>query len=102
MVNLEYYKEIYEEELGEDRKRKVLGFSSKFEYPVYIKIQPIINNDEDSKNTTKSISEKLKKETGIVGWKTKTSSSWKTKSFILLPRYQYFIEHPIQFLYLWP
>jgi|SRR5437016_10811034 len=41
---------------------------------VYSEIQPIINNDEDSKKTTKSIFQKIKKETEIVGWKTKTSS----------------------------
>ena len=68
------YKEIYEEALSEDRKRKDLGFSTKFEFAVYSEIKSIVNNDKESKNTTKSIFEKIKRETEIVGWKTKTSS----------------------------
>ncbi len=47
---------------------KDLGFSTKFEFAVYSEIQPIINNDKESKEITKSIFEK---ETEIVGWKTK-------------------------------
>ena len=35
------------------------------------------NDKEASKNITKSVSEKIKEETGILGWKTKTSSEKK-------------------------
>ena len=76
------YKEIYEEALNEDRKRKDLGFSTKFEFAVYSEIQPIMNNDEDSKNTTKSIFKKIKKEMEIVGWKTKRSSKKNMSNII--------------------
>src|SRR5262249_11978923 len=76
------YKEIYEEALSEDRKRKELGFSTKFEFTVYGEIQTIINNNKKSKDTTKSIYEKIKKETEIVGWKTKTSSKKNMSNII--------------------
>ncbi len=49
------YKEIYEEALSEDRKRKDLGFSTKFEFAVYSEIHLILKNDEESKKITKSI-----------------------------------------------
>ena len=76
------YKEIYEEALSEDKKRKDLGFSTKFEFAVYSEIQPIVNNDNESKKKTKLIFEKIKNETEIVGWKTKTSSN-KNMSIII-------------------
>ena len=75
-------KEIYEEALSEDRKRKDLGFSTKFEFAVYSEIQSVVNNDEESKKITKSIYQNIKRETEIVGWKTKTSSK-KNMSIII-------------------
>ena len=41
-----------------------------------------MNNDEDSKNTTKSIFKKIKKEMEIVGWKTKRSSKKNMSNII--------------------
>ena len=76
------YKEIYEEALSEDKKRKDLGFSTKFQFAVYSEIQPIVNNDNESKKKTKLIFEKIKNETEIVGWKTKKSSN-KNMSIII-------------------
>ncbi|MFZ0894631.1 MAG: hypothetical protein WAZ77_09030 [Candidatus Nitrosopolaris sp.] len=49
---------------------------------VYSEIQPIINNDKKSKDTTKLIFEKIKKETEIVGWKTKTRSKKNMSNII--------------------
>jgi hypothetical protein len=45
-------------------------------------IQPIVNNDDESKKITKSIYQNIKRETEIVGWKTKTSSR-KNMSIII-------------------
>ena len=41
-----------------------------------------MNNDEDSKNTTKSIFKKIKKEMEIVCWKTKRSSKKNMSNII--------------------
>lgn len=73
-----------QEALEEDKRRKELGFSNMFEFAVYELLQYSMksrsNSSEDnniSKTTTKSIYDQIKKETEIVGWKTKTSSKKK-------------------------
>src|SRR5207249_3522210 len=67
--------DIYKDALDQEKKRKELGFSTQFEFAVYEELQSIRNGNEvKSKNITKSIYEKMKEETNIVGWKTKKSS----------------------------
>ena len=54
-----------------------------FEFAIYEQLQHILKDDGTiSKNTTKSIFDQLKKETEIVGWKTKTSSKKKMSVII--------------------
>jgi type I restriction enzyme R subunit len=67
---------IYQEALNEDMERKKLGFSTPFDFAVYSELQSLkTGNEVDSlKEITKSIYDKLKDETQIVGWKTKTGS----------------------------
>ena len=69
------YKKILQEALEEEKERKKLGFSTMFEFAVYEHLQHTLKDDGTiSKNITKSIFDQLKKETEIIGWKTKTSS----------------------------
>ena len=75
--NASKYEEIYKEVLNEDKERKNLGFSTKFEFAVYGEIQPLKNDKELSKSITRLVFEKIKEETGIIGWKAKTSSEKK-------------------------
>jgi hypothetical protein len=55
-----------------------------FEFAVYEQLQSIKNGIDKaiSKNTTKSIYEQIKKETELIGWKTKTSSKKKMSIII--------------------
>ena len=76
------YKKIYEEALNEERKRKELGFSTPFEFAIYEELKSLKNNDSISKNISRAIFDKIKEETGIVGWKTKKSSE-KRMSIII-------------------
>jgi type I restriction enzyme, R subunit len=73
------YKKILQEALEEENERKKLGFSNMFEFAVYEHLQHTLKDDDGtiSKNITKSIFDQIKKETEIVGWKTKTSSKKK-------------------------
>lgn len=60
--------------MDEENERKKLGFSNLFEFAVYEELLKVTKDKENSKNYTKKISESIKKETELVGWKTKTSS----------------------------
>ena len=53
-----------------------------FEFAVYEQLRSIRKDDAVSKNTTKAIFDQIKKETEIVGWKTKTSSKKKMSIII--------------------
>jgi hypothetical protein len=68
------YKKILQELLEEENERRKLGFSNMFEFAVYEELLKLTKDQENSKNFTKKISEKIKNETELVGWKTKTSS----------------------------
>lgn len=73
---------IYKEALEEEEQRKKLGFSTPYEFAVYEQLQSIRNDDNVSRNVTNSIFKKVKEETKIVGWKTKTSSEKKLSIII--------------------
>ena len=75
------------------RNAERLGFSNLFEFAMYEQLKRILKDDVGtiSKNTTKSISDQLKKEVEIVGWKTKTDS--KKKMSIIV--YDILIENKI-------
>jgi type I restriction enzyme R subunit len=68
------YKKILQELLDEENERKKLGFSNMFEFAVYEELLKLLKDKEPSKEFTKKISEGIKQETELVGWKTKTSS----------------------------
>ena len=68
------FREIYQEALEEDKKRKELGFSNRFEFAVYNELLEICKKEKMAKETTLSISENIKDEVSLVGWKQKTSS----------------------------
>ena len=69
------YTQIYQEALNQDKEHKKLGFSSPFEFAVYSELQSQKGDEVDSlKKMTSSIYAKLREETQIVGWKTKTGS----------------------------
>ncbi|HEX5185982.1 MAG TPA: HsdR family type I site-specific deoxyribonuclease [Nitrososphaeraceae archaeon] len=68
------YKKILQELLDEENERKKLGFSNMFEFAVYEELLKVTKDKENSKDFTKKISKGIKKETELVGWKTKTSS----------------------------
>lgn len=51
-----------------------MGFSTPFEFAMYEELKSLKNNDSTSKDISKAIFDKIKEETGIVGWKTKKSS----------------------------
>ncbi|MDN5845706.1 MAG: HsdR family type I site-specific deoxyribonuclease, partial [Candidatus Nitrosocosmicus sp.] len=68
------YKKILEELLNEEKERRKLGFSNMFEFAVYEELLKVTKDNETSKEFTKKISKEIRKETELVGWKTKTSS----------------------------
>jgi len=69
------YTQIYQEALNQDKEHKKLGFSNPFEFAVYSELQSLKGDEVDSlKKITKSIYDKLREESQIVGWKTKTGS----------------------------
>jgi type I restriction enzyme, R subunit len=73
--NTHGYTQIYQEALNQDIEHKKLGFSSPFEFAVYSELQSKKADEVDSlRKITKSIYDKLREETQIVGWKTKTGS----------------------------
>jgi hypothetical protein len=73
--NTSGYTQIYQEALNQDKEHKTLGFSNPFEFAVYSELQSLKGDEVDSlKKITKSIYDKLREETQIVGWKTKTGS----------------------------
>ena len=73
--NTSGYTQIYQEALNQDKEHKKLGFSSPFEFAIYSELQSLKADEVDSlKKLTKLIYDKLKEETQIVGWKTKTGS----------------------------
>jgi DNA polymerase I-like protein with 3'-5' exonuclease and polymerase domains len=68
------WKKILQELLHEENERKKLGFSNMFEFAVFEELVKITKDEETSKSFTKKISEGIRQETELVGWKTKTSS----------------------------
>ena len=68
------YKKILQELLDEENERKKLGLSNTFEFAVFEELVKITKDKETSKKFTKKISEGIREETELVGWKTKTSS----------------------------
>jgi type I restriction enzyme, R subunit len=71
------YKKILQEALDEDKERKKIGLSTMFEFAVYEELRSIIKDNAVSKSTAKTIFDQIKKETEIVGWKSKISSKKK-------------------------
>jgi hypothetical protein len=63
-------KELYEQE----EERKKLGLSDAFEHAIYEGLLKLTKDKELSKITTRKISNGIKDEIQLVGWKTKTSS----------------------------
>ena len=66
--------QIYKEALDTEKQRKKLGFSTRFEFAVYEELQSIKDDKSNSKSITESIFDRIKAETKIVDWKTKTTS----------------------------
>jgi type I restriction enzyme R subunit len=71
--------EIYKEALDTKKQREKLGFSTQFEFAVYEELQSIKDDKTTSKSITESIFDRVKEETKIVGWKTKTSCEKKLR-----------------------
>ena len=66
------YQIFIRKHLNQEKKRKETWIFYSFEFAVYEELQSIRKDDEaKSKNITKSIYEKMKEETNIIGWKTK-------------------------------
>ena len=68
------YKKILEELLEQEKEREKLGLANAFEHAIFEELLKITKNKELSKSITKKISENIKTETELVGWKTKRSS----------------------------
>ncbi|HJT85972.1 MAG TPA: hypothetical protein VJ697_15940 [Nitrososphaeraceae archaeon] len=68
------YKKILEELLEQEKERAKLGLENPFEHAIFEELVKITKNKELSKLITKRISSNIKKETDLVGWKTKRSS----------------------------
>ena len=68
------YKKILEELLEQEKEREKLGLANAFEHAIFEELLKITKNKELSKSITKKISENIKIETELVGWKTKRSS----------------------------
>ena len=81
----EKYEEIYNEALAEEEERKrVFGHyeATPFEFSLYGELDKIIHDRKNSISLTKQIFSKMKNETKIVGWKTKSSVEKNIKSII--------------------
>lgn len=81
----EIYAEIYDKALAEEKERqKVFGEyqAIQFEFAVYGEFNEIKNNREESVSLTKKIYSQIKKETEIVGWRTKSSVEKNMKTII--------------------
>lgn len=84
-TNPELYEEIYKKALAEEEERKkVFGDyeAIPFEFSLYSELNEIKNDRELSIDLTKNIFAQLKKETEIVGWKTKTSTEKNMKAIL--------------------
>jgi len=84
-TNPELYEEIYQKALAEEEERKkVFGDyeATPFEFSLYSELNEIKNDRELSIDLTKNIFAQLKKETEIVGWKTKTSTEKNMKAIL--------------------
>lgn len=68
------YKKILQELLDEENERKKLGLSNTFEFAVFEELVKITKDEKVSKNFTIKISDEIREEIELVGWKTKTSS----------------------------
>jgi type I restriction enzyme R subunit len=84
-ANPELYEQIYKEALDEEKERKkVFGNyeATQIEFAIYGELDQIIKDKKKSISLTKSLYSKLKPETEIVGWKTKTSTEKKLMATI--------------------
>jgi len=68
------YKEFLQELYEQQEERKKLGLSNAFEHAIFEGLFKLTKDKELSKRTTRKISDGIKDETQLVGWKTKTSS----------------------------
>ena len=68
------YKKILQELLDEENERKKLGLSNTFEFAIYEELLKVLKDKYLSKTFTKKISDGIKIETQLVGWKEKISS----------------------------
>jgi len=84
-TNPEHYEKIYQEALAEEKERKkVFGDyeAAPIEFGIYGEVDQIIDNREKSIELTKQLYAKIKPETEIIGWKTKTSTEKNMKAII--------------------
>jgi len=68
------YKEFLQELWEQEKERKKLGLSNAFEHAIYEGFLKLTKDKELSIKITKKISNGIKDETQLVGWKSKTSS----------------------------
>jgi len=68
------YKEFLQELYEQEQERKKLGLSDAFEHAIYEGFLKLTKDKELSIKITKKISNGIKDETQLVGWKSKTSS----------------------------
>jgi hypothetical protein len=69
-TDIEFLQELYEQE----QERKKLGLSDAFEHAIYEGLLKLTKDKELCIKVTKKISNGIKDETRLVGWKSKTSS----------------------------
>src|SRR5437867_11185211 len=68
------YREFLEELYEQEQERKKLGLSDAFEHAIYEGLLKLTKDKELCIKVTKKISNGIKDETRLVGWKNKTSS----------------------------
>lgn len=68
------YKELLKELYEQEEERKKLGLSDAFEHAIYEGLLKLTKDKDLSKKTTMKISNGIREEIQLVGWKTKTSS----------------------------
>jgi len=84
-TNPQLYEKIYQEALNEEKERqKVFGDyeAAPIEFAIYGELNQVINKRNKSINLTKQLYAKLKPETEIIGWKTKTSTEKNMKAIL--------------------
>jgi len=84
-TNPELYEKIYQEALDEEKERqKVFGDydAAPIEFGIYGEVDQVIDDRNKSISITKTLYAKLKPETEIIGWKTKTSTEKNMKAIL--------------------